>query len=299
MDYDTIELHGSPAHVMEEWSGFKLVAMLDALQALANEVPGLEQQVGQYRTEYGRHNFIELDRPHVIARWPHLAGKMSEEDWAQGEGKLKLPKRPHPDQVAIKMFPGVYGKAKEATIKVLALQLVDDADLEKANESSKAIGELVTEARKVLLRAKWSQIARLFDATVGQIRDELAEHQDQLGNLSGLWELAQKRMEEQNQDPTPSPTQQQNSSTHPSPSSGEEPEPPAAPDSQATLPSEATTEDLDEEEAMLADLDQAAPTPPEAPSGEPSSEVSPPPGGGANGTHSAAEPATLPGGTES
>lgn len=164
--------------------GFKV---LRTLRDLAEAVPNLDQRIGDYRNEYRAANYVELDRSTAVYRDPERAHALTEEDWIGSGQKLRIPTSPSFEQIVIGVFPTVYNDAEPIVQKLLALVLEDDDAIDQHYRDGDLDEHLEVRTVDLMTRAKFGQLVRLASVAVDQVRVELADYREDLGNLRSLW----------------------------------------------------------------------------------------------------------------
>lgn len=183
----TIKLGESDEIRLEKWRGLKAFEVIDALTELGEKVPNLDTAIGEYRRSYRESNFIELPRETAEYRDPERARQVSEEAWQASGHKLRMPSSPAFEQIVLAVFPTIYRAAKDTVLKLLAIVVSTNREIDEA-EQADGLDELWKEKRAWLLRtAEYTDLIVLASKLVDQIRTELADYRDDLGNLRSLW----------------------------------------------------------------------------------------------------------------
>jgi len=198
---------------LEKWRGLKAFEIIDTLTELGEKVPNLDMAIGEYRRSYRAANFIEIPRETAEYRDPERASQVSEEAWKasvtkDGHQVLRMPSSPSFEQIVLAVFPTIYRAARETVQKLLVIAVSTNKEIEDAEEADNLGGVdeetgawtegFYKEKRAWLLRtAEYTDLIVIASKIVDQIRTELADYKDDLGNLRSLWP------EEESEAPTP------------------------------------------------------------------------------------------------
>lgn len=190
---------GDTTHTLRSFTAFKASLAGEIIANASSEVKELMQKSSDFRREYAK-NTITITRGLNIAReygWPDEA--------FDAEGKLELPDQPGQMEMIGFVFPEAFKLARDEVMKILALALVENRDLELADDEER-VDALLTERGKQLLRtASMQELIRLAGAVAELVQTELDQVQDDLGKIRAVLERRFGRASESS-DPGPLPS---------------------------------------------------------------------------------------------
>lgn len=113
---------------------------------------------------------------------PDPLGHLTEQDWAESDNKIRLREAPKEELELAAMVPQGYRIAKTEFLRLLALVLTPNGDLERwdEDESLDVIARLSEEGERLIHRAKLAELAAVALEAVRVLREELQDPFDQI-----------------------------------------------------------------------------------------------------------------------
>lgn len=108
---------------------------------------------------------------------PDPLGHLSEEDWAANGHQLRVPDSPSDNLQAAAMLPLAFKTSRELVLRLLALVLVKNSELERWDEDEGVSieAELDKRGQALLHQARMDEFVKLAAATAELCREELAD----------------------------------------------------------------------------------------------------------------------------
>lgn len=115
---------------------------------------------------------------------PDPLGHLSEEDWAANDQKLRISESPPQQLYFAAMVPAAYQVARDQFLRLCALALAANSELERWDDDSsiKIEDRLEEEARALLHRAKLGELIELAAAVAKAVREEIRDPFDELAS---------------------------------------------------------------------------------------------------------------------
>src|SRR5205085_5382677 len=135
---------------------------------------------------------------------PDPLAHLTEEDWAGSDQALTIHEDPKPSTVYMHVAPVAFKLARTHVLRLLALVLATNSQLEKWDEESADIdAELDTERKRLLHRCKADELVRLGVATIEVGREQLRDPFEEIEQ--GIRSLTAKRETPQDRTPAAAP----------------------------------------------------------------------------------------------
>lgn len=108
---------------------------------------------------------------------PDPLGHLTEDDWAAGNQKIRLPDSPSKEWQYAAMVPAAYKHARKEVFRLAALVLTTNEDLERwdLDETVSIDDQLETVAKQLIHRASLPEILGVAKATVQACREQLRD----------------------------------------------------------------------------------------------------------------------------
>lgn len=257
---------GDEDYRVERVSGRKASAAFALLREVGDAVPEVVNRWGEFTTEYERSHVMELDRVQARMRYPRqpIIGPdgevmrdkdgevitapssidaMTETDWQQAGGVLRIPETPSVGQQIAAVFPMAVTRAEDNVYRLLALFTLTNAEVKKAwrENGHQCVRELVEERKDELLDDvlvdDLLELAVVVGETIdGQLRAKVDQLGDRLGNALRVLGLGQDPTTSATQpasptDSTPSSSTDTHASTAPASTGSSTPPTPSSPSS--------------------------------------------------------------------
>ena len=168
---NTLTLGGRTVTI-ERPSSLKASRALAMMRGLSNAAPALQSELATFRVRYEAENFVELDRVQARVQYPErpiMAGgaimldedgaprmlpspvdRISEEDWQEAGGKLRVPASPAQWEVVVALLDSGIEAVETLVYRFLALFTIPNADL-KAARADGTLDQLVQSTADELL----------------------------------------------------------------------------------------------------------------------------------------------------
>lgn len=241
----TAELGGQRV-TLERPNGVKASRALAELKQAGSAVKEVTTAMGEFITEYERTHVIELDRIQARMRYPgrpilgldgevalepaerpdgspnpragqpamapSLVDAMTEEDWREAGGRLRLPESPSQQEVIGAVLPVALEHGEERIWRLLALFLIPNAEVARARRDGR-LDALLEERVSTLLEDAYADELMELAAAVGEVIDhhfrrKASEVGERMGNALRVIGLGKKKPTT----PTPAPTPSSSSS---------------------------------------------------------------------------------------
>lgn len=214
---------GDSEITLERVSARKASRALALLRALSRAMPGLQTELAEFRRTYEASNVVELDRVQARMRFPgrvligddggavlepaELDGepnpragqpvmipspvdRMTDEDWREAGGVLRLPSSPAPAEIAVALFDHALEQAEDHVYRLLALFTISNQEVTEAWRAGTLAERLLERADELLDQAYGDELLELAVAC-GELIDtqfvtKARSLGDRLGNLGRL-----------------------------------------------------------------------------------------------------------------
>lgn len=100
-------------------------------------------------------------------------GHISEEDWKASNNVLRVGTSPSEDTIVAAMIPRAFKQARESVLRLLALVVVSNSDLERWDQDGDVDQRLEDEAKRLLHRAKGDELVILAAASLRMVREQI------------------------------------------------------------------------------------------------------------------------------
>jgi hypothetical protein len=211
---------GEVEYRIERPSGRKSSRALATLRAISKAMPGLQEELAEFRRSYERENVVELDRAGARLQYPRLpyidedTGRpltdehgaiqyrpseldaMTDEDWEKAGNVIRLPKSPSFNEEVAAMFGRALEVAEDHVYALLALFTLPNQDVKRAgragaDELTALIDERVADLLDDGFGDEWLELG----AIVGELVDEHYVQKarsmgDRMGNTLRLFGMA-------------------------------------------------------------------------------------------------------------
>jgi hypothetical protein len=143
-----------------------------------------------YAAEHAQRNTLRISRAAAFFRDPERAAAVPDDAW-QGSGNvLEVPgPRPAFEEQLLAVFPQIFRAARDQVLKLLALVLVDEADLERADTEGGVEGIdalLKQRGRQLLYEAQMEELLPLGRVAWAVCQEQLRADPTALALLEGL-----------------------------------------------------------------------------------------------------------------
>ncbi len=170
---------GGNERVIPPFSAFKAFTAGRIVAAITEHGEGVLAMMSQYAREHEKRNQVVLSRATAHFESPERASRVSEEAWHASGNTLTLPGEPPSleEQLAA-VFPRLLDVAEGHVLRLLALVLADDRDLEQRYRDGgrEAVDEFLTEqGTDLLFRADAEDLFTLAQAAWDVCREQLAQ----------------------------------------------------------------------------------------------------------------------------
>lgn len=192
MPSHTVKIGGQETP-LQEFSGYKAFKALRLVREILGSSDQIQTAITEHRRRYNQQNAIELDRAAAVFRFGDRTAHLTEEDWAASGGKLVIPQDPSPIESTLAAFPVALDVAEEQTLRLLALVLTANTELEKWDDAGDVDTNLEAERKRLPHRALAHELAELARVAVELLNDQFAgtiagfEESDAVGKLRAWW----------------------------------------------------------------------------------------------------------------
>lgn len=182
---------GEREHRIERISARKAARAFAELRAITRAVPEINKAVSTFVRTYEEENVVELDRVQAKMRFgAETIDTLTEEDWANAGGKLRLPRSPGTTEVILAAFPIALDLAEAHVYRLLALFLMPNEDVARYRKNGELDERLGERADDLLDDAYGDEVMELA-VVVGELVDrqfvgKARELGDRLGNALRL-----------------------------------------------------------------------------------------------------------------
>jgi len=209
---------GEQEITLERVSARKASRALALLRALTRAMPELQSELAAFRRTYEAENIVELDRVQARMRYPgrvlvdddgqpvlepaELDGepnpragqpvmipspvdRMTEADWQEAGGVLKLPATPDPTEIAVALFDKALEAAEDHVYRLLALFTMSNQDVTQHWRAGDLDQALQTQADHLLDEAYGDEIMTLAVACGELVDTQFVRKAKALGGRLG------------------------------------------------------------------------------------------------------------------
>lgn len=201
---------GDDQHRLGAFKAYKAVHVAAIVASISDKVQELVKAWQDYDREYRRNNKIRVPEEVAATRGWTVDDRLWKADDAGGR-YLELPAVPTDEERWLNVFGRAFQLARTEVTRAIALVVVADRDLERAeDEGPAAIDDLLDQTgRDLLRRATIGQTIALVARAIDVIKSELAAAEDDLGKIRRLWlqappEAQDQEEGEEGEAPTPS-----------------------------------------------------------------------------------------------
>lgn len=198
-----IQIGGEPRQ-LGDFSAFKAVHAMEVVGQIEETVRELVHEGGDFRREYERRHFVEMTRAEARRQYrpqplyvqeeidegrvravpvmrgdvavlgPDPLGHLTDADWEASGNVLRIPETPDENAVIAALVPKAFASARVHVMRLLALVVTPNSDLEKWDGASDIDAELDTVARELMHRADAEELIRLAVAAIGMAKAQIA-----------------------------------------------------------------------------------------------------------------------------
>lgn len=184
---------GGDERVIQPFSAAKAMeagALVTEILEQGNEIlAGMEE----FAEQHSLRNAVKVPRATAFWQNPEAAAAVPADAWEASNNVIEVPgRRPGFEEQLLAVFPSVFKVARGQILKLLALVLVDERDLEKADTDGGADGidQLLTdEGRKLLYKAQMEELLALAQSAWQVCSDQLRSDPTALALLTRLQSL--------------------------------------------------------------------------------------------------------------
>lgn len=169
---------GERTYTLAPFRAFKAVHAGEIIARVSEQVSQLMEEDVAYQRRYAEENTSRLTRG--VAR---LRGY---ENWPDGEEFVDLPGMPAVEERVANVFPKAFKLARDEVLQLLALIVIPNSDLRKAEADGRVDEALREVGEELFYEAEWGELLELLAAASDQIRDTFESHRETLGKLRGL-----------------------------------------------------------------------------------------------------------------
>lgn len=144
---------GDQKVTVERFSVFKVIEATTIVTTIMEEVPQLGEKISDFTRDYRAKHSVTISRAAAELRYSEEElSKISETAWEAGNQQIEIPASPGPIDVAAHVFPDVFRVAREEVLRLVALVVIPNSELEDADLNGDVAEELDKKAR--MLRHK-------------------------------------------------------------------------------------------------------------------------------------------------
>lgn len=211
---------GSSTHTLEEFIAFKAVYAGEIVAGASAQIQQLLAKVAQFNRDYRKENVVRITRGTAAMR----GYEIPEAAW-NADGYIELPDSPDQMEIIGFIFPEAFKLARNEVLKLLALALISDNDLQEAEGGGQLDSALLDRGKRLLFQATLGQLINLTGVVTEMVQDTFDEQAEALGKIrSALQRARPNRVEEQPTELTPATVTPAPGASSP-PSSTPSPEP--------------------------------------------------------------------------
>lgn len=184
---------GGNERTIQPFSAAKAIEAGALVTEIVQAGNGLLATMNDYVRESTERNTIRMPRAALFYRDPERAAQIPADAWEASGNQLELPGPvPSFEEQLLGVFPQLFTLARDQVLKLLALVLVDERELEQADEQGGTDGVqdlLAREGRRLLYQARMEELLALAQASWDVCRTQLAADptaQALLSRLLGL-----------------------------------------------------------------------------------------------------------------
>lgn len=250
-----------------EFSAYKAIFAMEIVSEVESAFREVMSGAAEYKRRFEAENFVEMSRaearrqfrPQVLIRQeetddgrvavepmmrdgepvlgPDPLGHLADADWAASGQVLRIPESPSQEMQIGAMVPLAFKLARTQVLRLVALAMTPNRDLEAWDGERDIAVELDRVAREMLHRAKADELVRLAVAVAHQCREQLAgPFEEATAAWRQLWPQ-QGQDEETEAAPAPEPMRLETEPSDDGPTSSTE-----SPDDTAGRPTSSSTE---------------------------------------------------------
>lgn len=251
---------------VQDLSGRKAIRATKIVRSIADGWPEILTAIAEFTRRYEEENFVLLDRAEARHRFaprplvvdgelvrdeggelvlgPDPLGHMTDADWTQSDGRLKVRQSPSRNEVFAAVFPQAFDIAEEQITQLLALAITPNAELSKTaiDNGPEAVEELLKKTVDDFIDEDFGQIMELAVVTGEVVEEQLTQDLKKLGGRTGkflrLFGLQGPKSPEK-ETPESTSSRQTSSTSSPGNTDGASDEPSTGPDGSDSLVSSA------------------------------------------------------------
>lgn len=212
----TVTIAGEPATIAE-FSAFKALYAGELVAEVEGAWREIMKETAGFKRDFEGDNYDEFDRPAARYQFrpralanttreedpetgaitiretiatdsdgqpligPDPLASITEEDWAAADQKLRIHHSPSETIQWVTMAPTALKLARAHTLRLIALVLTSNRDLEGWDlNGDDIVGKLDADAKRLVHQAKADELVRLLAASVRVLRDQLADPFDEM-----------------------------------------------------------------------------------------------------------------------
>lgn len=200
----TVTIGGQP-HTLADFSAFKAVYALEIIGDVESAVRGLVHEAGDFRTEYAKRHTLTMPRAEARRQYaprpllerteteggevklapllvdgdpvmgPDPLGHLTDADWEASDNLLTIPEYPDENAVMLAMIPRAFKAAKTSVLRLLALALTSDRDVETWDGAEEIDAKLDTAGTELLHKCKADELGALVVGVLQLAREQVAD----------------------------------------------------------------------------------------------------------------------------
>jgi hypothetical protein len=188
----TIKIGGAE-RLIAPFSAAKAMEAAGLVSEIVEAGNGILAAMDDYAAKHAERSTIKVPRAAAFYRNPEAAAAVPNDAWEASGNVLEVPgPRPGFEEQLLAVFPQVWRVARDQVLKLLALVLVGDSELEQADSDGGQDGIdklLATEGRALLHKAQMQELVALGQTAWEVCRDQLQADPTALAMVNRLMSL--------------------------------------------------------------------------------------------------------------
>jgi hypothetical protein len=171
--YGTVRVGGADITV-RSFSLFKALTAGRQLAGIIESVGGVQEEISEFVRQYREtKGTTVMSRAVVEMERPEVAALISDEAWEAADSRLELPNEPSGMEIAAIVLPRVLAVGEERVLRLIALVVADEGEVEQASRGQRLDEYLDEQATDLKYKAELAEFVELATAVANALSQEL------------------------------------------------------------------------------------------------------------------------------
>jgi hypothetical protein len=176
---------GDSNYAVQRFTGYKALRAGRLIARITKHSRPIMEEMGDFARDYEKKNALVITKG--MSKLPRFAAVgFTEEDFDASGGEIRIPQPPSLMEQIIAVFPSVFEVAEGEVLELLALLVMSNSELRKADNEDRVDDALKEKAKEIMFEADLDQMIDLLAMAQEVLQEQFAGKEDKLGKLKSL-----------------------------------------------------------------------------------------------------------------